>query len=504
MKNGTKDQAEVKSSVQFTGFALENFKGIVKKVSVDISNNSGQPFCFVGNNECGKTTILKGVELIGRLCQGYVLQNGELNEARKTGAVFSKTITLQATVKCTNISESVCGYDKISQNAGIIDIIFKYPFKDSKHDALNTTMELITNGNSLLEVKYVADGAGRYKYADIDDESKKELLQFIHNFLPQIRYYDDFMFDVPESVKFLKDAQTDVLLSKNEQNTVWQQVFDNLFKASVGMNCSFKEGVVDWAKNNNNDTASVQNRISTMNEKLKKITGEWENLIGEKAIFDYFDIQPCNDTSDEKFKVFRISVRAKETTHAVHSRSKGCQWFFCFKVFTDIARSGDKNGTIFLLDEPASNLHINAQSRVLKSLGLLTKDNNSVVIYSTHSPFLINSSDDSIENIFLIDNGIKTDEFSEEMDISVTKIKDAKDRYNELTQAMMPVYISALNTKVIIEADIDVSSPKKTYEALKKICEKVNENPITKLILDILKVAPAAAKGAAKIAEIVS
>jgi hypothetical protein len=55
-------------------------------------------------------------------------------------------------------------------------------------------------------------------------------------------------------------------------------------------------------------------------------------------------------------------------------------------------------------------LHINAQSKVLKSLGLLTKGANSSIIYSTHSPFLIDSSDEEIKNIFLIDNGIRNDE----------------------------------------------------------------------------------------------
>jgi len=65
------------TSIQYIKFTLENFKGIVKEVAIDISSNINHPFCFVGNNECGKTTILKDIELIGKLCKGYVLQNGE-------------------------------------------------------------------------------------------------------------------------------------------------------------------------------------------------------------------------------------------------------------------------------------------------------------------------------------------------------------------------------------------------------------------------------------------
>ncbi|MFT4967302.1 MAG: ABC-type cobalamin/Fe3+-siderophores transport system ATPase subunit [Candidatus Deianiraeaceae bacterium] len=106
--------------IQYQQFSLQNFKGIVRKVLIDISENSNAPYCFVGNNECGKTTILEGVELIGRVCQGYVLQDGELNKTRKTGAVFSETIQLTATIKCNNIPQNIYEYDRISKNEGII------------------------------------------------------------------------------------------------------------------------------------------------------------------------------------------------------------------------------------------------------------------------------------------------------------------------------------------------------------------------------------------------
>ncbi|MGL2348979.1 ATP-binding protein [Bartonella melophagi] len=58
-------------------------------------------------------------------------------------------------------------------------------------------------------------------------------------------------------------------------------------------------------------------------------------------------------------------------------------------MFTDIRTNRSKNGTIFLLDESASNLHIYPQETILQSLQKLSGSDNNSVIYSTHSPYLI-------------------------------------------------------------------------------------------------------------------
>ena len=56
-------------------------------------------------------------------------------------------------------------------------------------------------------------------------------------------------------------------------------------------------------------------------------------------------------------------------------------------LFTEFRKKRTKN-ILFLLDEPASNLHSSAQAKILDAINELSKD--SLVIYSTHSHHLIN------------------------------------------------------------------------------------------------------------------
>lgn len=71
-------------------------------------------------------------------------------------------------------------------------------------------------------------------------------------------------------------------------------------------------------------------------------------------------------------------------------RSLGFRWFFCFLLFTQFrAQRRSSHGTLFLFDEPASNLHAKAQEKLLGSFKGICGSPNSL-IYSTHSPYMIN------------------------------------------------------------------------------------------------------------------
>ena len=58
--------------------------------------------CLVGDNESGKTTILQGINLIGRLCKGGregKLSPVDLRENRPRGVDFSGDIIFSAKIK---------------------------------------------------------------------------------------------------------------------------------------------------------------------------------------------------------------------------------------------------------------------------------------------------------------------------------------------------------------------------------------------------------------------
>ena len=62
---------------------------------------------------------------------------------------------------------------------------------------------------------------------------------------------------------------------------------------------------------------------------------------------------------------------------------------------------------IFLLDEPASNLHPAAQERLLEKIEEIIENENNIVIYTTHSQYLINPK--WLMNTYIVKNDAMSD-----------------------------------------------------------------------------------------------
>ena len=101
-----------------------------------------------------------------------------------------------------------------------------------------------------------------------------------------------------------------------------------------------------------------------------------------------FDIEHA--ANSVRYLNIRIYNSKHRVTLPLKNRSKGFLWFFSFLVwFSKI--QGDKNSKyILLLDEPGLSLHASAQNDLLRFIDeKLTPEYQ--VIYTTHSPFMIDS-----------------------------------------------------------------------------------------------------------------
>jgi len=94
----------------------------------------------------------------------------------------------------------------------------------------------------------------------------------------------------------------------------------------------------------------------------------------------------CNNTSQTLSVSFKVKTESGKD-FSINERSKGCKWFFSFLIFTEFRKQRTDN-ILFLLDEPASNLHSSAQIKILDAIQELS--DKSMVVYSTHSHHLIN------------------------------------------------------------------------------------------------------------------
>lgn len=104
------------------------------------------------------------------------------------------------------------------------------------------------------------------------------------------------------------------------------------------------------------------------------------------------------------FRVWVADDRLADVEIELELRSKGFQWFFSFYlVFLVEAEAGHKNA-ILLLDEPGLHLHPTAQQELATFLEKLSKSNR--LVYTTHSPFLIDGEDLSgVRSIMEDDSG---------------------------------------------------------------------------------------------------
>lgn len=71
----------------------------------------------------------------------------------------------------------------------------------------------------------------------------------------------------------------------------------------------------------------------------------------------------------------------------LNQRSQGMQYFFSFFLIFLVEAAEIHENSILLLDEPGNSLHGTAQAKIIEFLRKITEENQ--VIYSTHSPFMI-------------------------------------------------------------------------------------------------------------------
>ncbi|OBJ07407.1 hypothetical protein A5624_22530 [Mycobacterium sp. 1482292.6] len=84
-----------------------------------------------------------------------------------------------------------------------------------------------------------------------------------------------------------------------------------------------------------------------------------------------------------------LKIKGPEGIYDLSERSLGFRWFFMFLLMTSFHGDPASNRkALFLLDEPASNLHSSAQAQLLKSFERLL--DRCALIYTTHSHHLIN------------------------------------------------------------------------------------------------------------------
>ena len=109
-----------------------------------------------------------------------------------------------------------------------------------------------------------------------------------------------------------------------------------------------------------------------------------------------FDVRPARAGDPEGMRTgTNIWAEVVDQRHYVNTplaaRSRGFVWFFSFLAWYSRMRTSEQRRVILLMDEPGLSLHARAQGDLLRYFEQELRDGHQL-LYSTHSPFMIDST----------------------------------------------------------------------------------------------------------------
>lgn len=371
----------------YEAFLIQNFKGLKK---VEISFKKNDLLLLLGLNESGKTTILKAIETFDFLndpTQKYapkfytsLKKKSDVNT--NTSTIITATINLESNLEFKNISllggrvlnatdkKELESFINLINSEKCIKISRVIPFKD---------------GNP-LPYYYQFEHKNPFSKTEL---SKALALEIVH-ICPFIIYFEDFKDRIPEEI-FINE-------SSDAYDPIWYDIIDGLFyNTNKDYNIElFKK----YYKRTNLREQDAKIVMKQVNKTLNKVfTSRWKRLSGVKGI-DSAELE-YNSTK----KCFQLNVFDNDgSSFTPEERSRGAIWYLSFLMKTEFRSKKLRKSSgkpIYLIDEPASNLHSTAQVSMINDFIRLTKETS--IIYTTHSQYLI--SLENIKNTYIIRKG---------------------------------------------------------------------------------------------------
>ena len=180
-----------------------------------------------------------------------------------------------------------------------------------------------------------------------------------------------------------------------------------------------------------------------------------------------------------------IKVIHDSVPYKIAERSLGFNWFFTFLAFVYFkseAESNENKQNLFLLDEPASNLHSSAQEKLLSNFQKMVSDEqkSNLIIYTTHNQYLINPK--WLFDTYIVKNEAITDEGGEDYtkptNITLEKYSSFVGNHPDKKNHFQPVLdaIDYRPSELEMVDDVIMVEGKNDFYTLKYIAEHYSGN----------------------------
>jgi len=481
--------------MKYKEFQIENFKGI-ENIIVNLDKSpDANIYTFIGLNESGKTTILEAINFFSPSDKGLSaleLPGASIKDYNSLIPIskrdnFNGTVKIIVTIKLededlikiNNFTAQNTDFKSVKPLAQIVYYRY-YHFKNSKFVESETKW---SGFDGILKSSLTDDYTRISKY---HMQSNYLLHDYCNTLIPSIIYFPNFLFDFPSKI-YLENKEPLKLTPK--ESFYLELIQDILF--SLKNDTDYKHHIIDRAKSKDkNDERNLDHLLKKMNKQVTDIVFDAWNKIFKRNIKNTVIVIKC-DVEEDGRTYLEFEIDGPDGIYQINEKSLGFRWFFTFLLFTQFRpnRKDAPQNVIFLFDEPASNLHSEAQKQLLKSFESLTK--NCKIIYTTHSHHLVNPY--WLESTYVVNNeGLKIED-PESYNITKTNVtiqpyREFVIKHPKNTAYFQPVLdvldyspsnLESLSNCILMEGKNDFYTMAYFQEIILSKAEKLNITPST-------------------------
>lgn len=378
---------------------INNYKSLGKEKNILTLGNMN---IIIGKNESGKSNVveaLSGIDLTGINKKGYFDRKNKMNlnfpisielelEPYKSELNQDKKLsTMKVIIKSYYDIEYEGGFsESINKNKEfntarniILDIVNNNTInwlEETSKKRFNDLIDSIKNAENkiFINFNYIDNLINKLKmsvYNGFKDKLTENLEKCIAILVSYYKYFPKFFF-IDEYLLKSSYSKKEIV----EENTEEINMLKKMLKAS---NIDFEEFISYW------DTTDVAVK--------KQLERKFNNKLNSELV-EKFNEFYTQERVNVEFDFHESSVSLLfDTTGTIMSydeRSQGLKWYFNTYIKMQ-AENLNKDNIIYIMDEPGTRLHVNAQKELISLFKDLTKKGNQIV-YTTHSPYMLDQN----------------------------------------------------------------------------------------------------------------
>lgn len=398
--------------MRYKQFNIHNFKG-ARDILIDLEDSPKMSVhVLVGLNESGKTTILEALHWLHEPAEyrpsSELIPKSELMQFN--GEIFVEAVLILSSEDERAIEKKLSKFGnqfKLAEPVGEIRLRRSYTFENSKKtikDLYQYNFEFRGKTNRMREDQVFTRGDEKWETASAYIE---EVLR------PEIIYYPNFLFDFPDQI-YLEASQPDEPGADDSpspsatqgqpqpvavtppaprpldlKERMYSDVIQDIL-SSFGIGLSVEDHLLKRYKEGGAQLNALESTLrKASSATTNKVFSVWRELLKLEETRGLEITLGQSLKKDGRGIYLEVKILEGDDIFLVRERSLGFMWFFAFILFTHFRsyRSLHQKRTLFLLDEPASNLHPTAQTKLLGVFENFPKEAD--VIYATHSHHMI-------------------------------------------------------------------------------------------------------------------